>query len=70
MLPFAVGGDLTHLVKKMKKEKSVEKRSFEEDHILFMVIQMIEGLKHLHKNSIVHRDMKELNILIDGNTNI
>lgn len=35
-----------------------------------MVIQMIEGLKHLHKNRIVHRDMKELNILIDGNTNV
>jgi len=35
-----------------------------------MVIQMIEGLKHLHKHRIVHRDMKELNILIDGNTNV
>ena len=35
-----------------------------------MVIQMILGLNHLHKNDIVHRDIKEMNMLLDPYTNI
>lgn len=71
MLPFAIGGDLTNLIADMKKTKRGEKaKVFEEKQLLFWMIQLIEGLAYLHKQKIVHRDMKELNILLDEDSNV
>jgi serine/threonine protein kinase len=32
-----------------------------------MVLQMVEGLAHLHSLDIVHRDLKPHNVLLDRN---
>jgi len=53
----------------VKKEKDADK-DFKEYDILYMVFQMILGLGYLHNKNIVHRDMKELNLLLDKNSNI
>ncbi len=42
--------------------------SIQPDTAVRLVIQILEGLRHLHLEGLVHRDMKPSNILMDGNT--
>ncbi|KAL6756189.1 NimA-related protein kinase 9 [Haematococcus lacustris] len=37
---------------------------FPEEHLHEMLVQLASGLEHLHRNGIVHRDIKSSNILI------
>lgn len=41
--------------------------TFPEELAAIQVIQVLKGLDHLHKNGIIHRDIKAANILIDKN---
>ena len=47
MLPFAVGGDMTDLITKMKRTKPTQ-AVFEEKQLLFWLVQLVEGLGYLH----------------------
>lgn len=40
---------------------------FQEQHIMLVFVQCLFGLHHLHKNSIMHRDIKTHNILLFSN---
>ncbi|CDJ31946.1 LOW QUALITY PROTEIN: NEK kinase, putative [Eimeria mitis] len=40
---------------------------FQEKHIMLVFVQCLFGLHHLHKNSIMHRDIKTHNILLFSN---
>ena len=42
----------------------------EEDIISFIIIQICLGLKEIHKNKLIHRDLTPDNIFIDENNNI
>ena len=61
-MEYINGGNLFSFVKKRRKlsEKTAK----------FLFRQIIEGIKHIHQNNIVHRDIKLENILIDVNNNI
>ena len=61
VLEYLSGGDLAHYFKNdlPTKEEAV--------HVMY---QIIDAVKYCHKKSIVHRDIKLENILIDENMNI
>jgi len=58
-MEYASGGELfNHIVKK---------RRLDEQEAIFFFYQIINGLEHIHKNNIVHRDMKPENLLLSEN---
>ena len=59
MMPFASGGELKKVLENSQKKK------FTERQIKFYIIQLIHGLKYLHDSSIMHRDLKLENLLLD-----
>ena len=61
-MEYINGGNLFSFVKKRRKlsEKTAK----------FLFKQIILGIKHMHSNKIVHRDIKLENILIDLNNNV
>jgi NIMA (never in mitosis gene a)-related kinase len=59
ILEYCDGGDLYALVKKCKARNGY----LDEKYIWFLMLQICYGLKHLHENGIIHRDLKTMNIL-------
>ena len=56
-MPFIEGGELYKILKNEKK--------FKEDVVVFYAIQLILAIDYLHNKSIIHRDLKLENIMID-----
>ncbi|MDR3582422.1 MAG: protein kinase [Candidatus Pacebacteria bacterium] len=61
---FAEGGDLERFVKRHIDER----RRVAERDIWGLAWQLALGLLHLHARSVIHRDVKPLNILLFGQT--
>ena len=57
-MELCAGGDLLNYVRKRRKLK--------ENTAKIIFKQIIEGLAYIHSKSILHRDIKLDNILLDG----
>ena len=63
VMEFADDGDI-----ESKIQYNIKKRlKFRENTIWSILIQMIEGLRFLHNNNIIHRDLKSANIFLMKN---
>eukprot|EP01091_Cochliopodium_minus_P014330 TRINITY_DN4847_c0_g1_i1.p1 TRINITY_DN4847_c0_g1~~TRINITY_DN4847_c0_g1_i1.p1 ORF type:complete len:1332 (-),score=508.21 TRINITY_DN4847_c0_g1_i1:46-4041(-) len=51
------GGSLDEILSKRK-------RGFREDHIQYIAKEVLNGLNYLHKNNVIHRDIKGANIMM------
>ena len=63
VMPLVKGGQ----IQKLMNEKKHLGISFCEDLVRFYITQVILGLGKLHKNNIVHRDIKTSNIMASEN---
>lgn len=62
IIKYCCYGDLNYLIQKNKKNGDF----FEETDIWKIFIQIVYGLHYLHKNNIIHRDIKSANIFINN----
>ncbi|XP_007537506.1 rhodopsin kinase GRK1 [Erinaceus europaeus] len=60
------GGDLRYHIYNVNEEQP----GFEEPRAVFYTAQIISGLEHLHQHSILYRDLKPENLLLDDNGNV
>jgi len=63
VMEFADDGDLESKLKK----KNLTRDFFNESELWIWLIQIIQGLKYLHDNKIMHRDLKCANIFLTKN---
>ena len=63
VMEYADDGDIAHKIKENLKRRL----RFEESTLWEWIIQILEGLKYLHDNKIMHRDLKCANIFLMKN---
>ncbi|MCQ2821112.1 MAG: protein kinase, partial [archaeon] len=63
VMELADDGDIESKIKQNQKTR----RAFEENTIWMFFIQILNGLKYLHENKIMHRDLKCANIFLMKN---
>ena len=65
-MEYCENGDLSKIILN-KKEKNM---LFSENEIINIFYGICKGLKYLHKNKIIHRDLKTMNIFLTKNNHI
>jgi NIMA (never in mitosis gene a)-related kinase 1/4/5 len=66
LMEYASGGDLQYLINTYKKNRLY----LSEKSIWKMLYEICLGVEYLHKNNIIHRDIKCLNIILNENKRI
>ena len=64
-MEYCNGGSLLNC---LLKYKFVNQKPFPEDIVQYLMRQIVEGLKYIHQNDIIHRDIKLANILVKFNS--
>ena len=66
VLELCENGDLNDKI----KDKKQKNEKFSENEILHYFYEILQGLYYLHKNRVIHRDLKTLNIFLTENNHI
>lgn len=66
LMEYAAGGDLQKKINRYR----LARRNLEEGQIWIWAYEIALGLKYLHRNKIVHRDIKCMNIFLDKNNRV
>jgi len=66
VLELCENGDLNDKIKEKKQKNEI----FSENEILQYFYEILQGLYYLHKNRVIHRDLKTLNIFLTENNHI
>ena len=66
ILELCENGDLNDKIKEKKQKNEI----FSEKEILHYFYEILQGLYYLHKNRVLHRDLKTLNIFLTKNNHI
>lgn len=64
VMEFCGSGSVTDLVKSSKSG------CIKEDWISYICKEILNGLNHLHKNNVIHRDIKGQNVLLTDNAEV
>ncbi|XP_055344828.1 uncharacterized protein LOC129592741 [Paramacrobiotus metropolitanus] len=71
LMDYCSGGDLEmHLSEKKTEVKKNCSSSFDETTAMCYAVQIIKGVRFLHKNSIMHGDLKPANVLVKYRSDI
>jgi serine/threonine protein kinase len=65
-MQYASKGDLHQLLKRRKIRKDL----FSENDVWDMAKQLLSALEYLHSRSVIHRDVKTLNIFVDSQSRL
>ena len=60
VMELANHGSLQDLIDQRLQQKSY----FEEDEIMNLIIQLLQGIEHMHQKDVLHRDLKPDNIFL------
>ncbi|EGR28014.1 protein kinase domain protein [Ichthyophthirius multifiliis] len=66
IIQYAEGGDMQQKINQMIKNN----QKFDQNQIKIWIIQIIDALKYIHDNKIIHRDIKAQNIFLNSENNI
>merc|ERR1712227_885982 len=64
VMEYCGAGSVTDLL------KSSPRRSLREDWIAYICREVLQGLAHLHKAKVIHRDIKGQNVLLTSDANV
>lgn len=64
---YAQNGDLHKLI---RRHKDKEKKRLKETQLWGILYEILLGMKHLHDNGVIHRDLKPLNIFMSSKQTI
>lgn len=70
VMEFVEGGSLHNIVDAIRRSKARGSRVFDEAVVAGYVRQVILGLRYLHKQGVVHRDIKGANILVTKESHV
>ncbi|KAL0229869.1 hypothetical protein PCE1_003433 [Barthelona sp. PCE] len=66
IMEYCSKGDLDGIIKRQIEKKQL----FREDVVLKWLVQLLQGLKVIHRSNIIHRDLKPSNIMVDSDGNL
>ena len=65
LMEYVNGGDLYNILEDYKKKNG---KPFSEEIVQYLMIQIVDALKYIHGQNIIHRDIKLDNILLNFET--